>query len=127
RPDVTVLVDEALVDLGGERLSAVPLVEELPNLLAFRSFSKAWALAGLRAGYVIGPTGDEELLALLSPGQGVSSPAQAAIAAALEDPVRASKRLGARRREIAAEAGHLAVLLRGTPFAFDPSVTHMIW
>src|SRR5829696_6621333 len=47
RPDVTVLVDEALLDLAGEDASALPLTEQLHNVLVFRSFSKAWALAGL--------------------------------------------------------------------------------
>jgi histidinol-phosphate/aromatic aminotransferase/cobyric acid decarboxylase-like protein len=127
RPDVTVLVDEALVELAGEDASALPLVEQLHNLLVFRSFSKAWALAGLRAGYVVGPAGDEELLAVFTPGQGVASPTQAAVAAALADDGRARVRLERRRQAIAAEREHLARLLGGLPFSFGPSHAHFVW
>ena len=127
RPDVTVLVDEALVDLAGEEASALPLVAELHNMLVFRSFSKAWALAGLRAGYVVGPAADEELLAVLTPGQGVASPAQAAVAAALSDEGRGRARLERRRRAAAAERERLAALLEDGPFSFGPSHAHFVW
>jgi histidinol-phosphate aminotransferase len=127
RPSVSVLVDEALVEFAEPGTSCAALVDELPNLLVLRSFSKGWAMAGLRGGYVLGPAGDEELLAVLSPGQGVASPTLAAIAAALQDPARADRRLGARRARIAAERARLAELLAGTPFTFGPSATHAIW
>ncbi len=127
RPDVSVLVDEALVEFAGEEASAAPLVCELTNLLVFRSFSKAWAMAGLRAGYVLGSPADEELLAILTPGQGVATPTQAAVAAALEDPDRAAGRLERRRRAIAAERAHLAGLLAGTPFSVLASAAHYVW
>jgi histidinol-phosphate/aromatic aminotransferase/cobyric acid decarboxylase-like protein len=127
RPSVSVLVDEALVELAGEDASCAPLVDELPNLLVLRSFSKGWAMAGLRAGYLLGPAGDEELLAVLGPGQGVASPTLAAITAALEDPGRAARRLAARRTAAAAERERLATLLAGTPFSFAPSAAHLVW
>ena len=89
------LLDEALVELAGDgRVVRAAASTSSPNLLVFRSFSKAWAMAGLRGGYVVGPAGDEELLACSSPGQGVASPTLAAIAAALEDAGRAARRLG---------------------------------
>ena len=46
-----VIVDEAYVDFGGE--TALPLVAEHPNLAVVRTFSKAFALAGARIGYVL--------------------------------------------------------------------------
>ncbi len=127
RPDVSVLVDEALVELAGEGASVAPLVSELPNLLVFRSFSKAWAMAGLRAGYVLGSATDAELLAVLTPGQGVASPTQAAVAAALEDLDRAAGRLERRRFGIAAERAHLAARLADTPFSVLESAAHVVW
>lgn len=51
-PDSVVLVDEAYADFGGD--SCVPLVARYPNLLVVRTFSKGFALAGLRVGYAIG-------------------------------------------------------------------------
>jgi histidinol-phosphate aminotransferase len=47
-----VVIDEAYVDFGTE--SAATLLGEFPNLLVTRSFSKSYALAGLRVGYALG-------------------------------------------------------------------------
>jgi histidinol-phosphate aminotransferase len=46
-----VIVDEAYVDFGGE--SALPLVADHPNVAVVRTFSKSFALAGARIGYVL--------------------------------------------------------------------------
>jgi histidinol-phosphate/aromatic aminotransferase/cobyric acid decarboxylase-like protein len=127
RPEITVIVDEALVELAAEDASVVPLLGELPNLLVLRSFSKAWAMAGLRVGYVLGSPEDAEALAALSPGQGVASPAQAAVAAALDDEMRGRLRLQQRRLLAARERAHLMQGIEGTPFAVDRSEVHLVW
>ncbi|HEX6844589.1 MAG TPA: histidinol-phosphate transaminase [Actinomycetota bacterium] len=50
-PGSLVVVDEAYIEFGGE--TALPLVAELPNVAVVRTFSKAFALAGARIGYLL--------------------------------------------------------------------------
>lgn len=50
-PEVTVLVDEAYIDFGGE--TVLPWIDERPNLIIGRTFAKAFGLAALRAGALI--------------------------------------------------------------------------
>lgn len=47
-----ILLDQAYVDFGG--YEAIPLLPGRPRLLVLRTFSKAMAMAGLRAGYLLG-------------------------------------------------------------------------
>jgi histidinol dehydrogenase len=46
-----VVVDEAYQEFSGK--TVVPLLNELPNLIVLRTFSKAMAMAGLRVGYFL--------------------------------------------------------------------------
>lgn len=46
-----VVVDQAYIEFGGEDF--VPLLDEFPNLVILRTFSKAMAMAGLRVGYLL--------------------------------------------------------------------------
>lgn len=52
---VLVFVDEAYIEYSklGAAGSMIPLVNELPNLMVCRTFSKAYGMAGLRLGYAI--------------------------------------------------------------------------
>ncbi|MEA5039816.1 MAG: threonine-phosphate decarboxylase CobD [Clostridiaceae bacterium] len=80
------LVDECFLDFtDGE--SAIPLLAEYPNLLILRAFTKIYAMAGLRLGYLL--CADKELLsriAVFGAPWSVSAPAQAAGPAALGTP-----------------------------------------
>lgn len=49
--DGLIVVDEAYHEFS--RHSAAPLLDELPNLIVLRTFSKAMAMAGLRVGYLL--------------------------------------------------------------------------
>jgi histidinol-phosphate aminotransferase len=65
-PDgVAVLLDESLVEFADAQPTnaSLELLAEHPRLLVFRSFSKAWGLAGLRIGYAIGAPGSGDVLA----------------------------------------------------------------
>jgi histidinol-phosphate aminotransferase len=125
--NVLVLLDEALVDFPGEEASAVGLVAGLPNLLVFRSFSKAWAMAGYRAGYAVGPPELSELLGRMTPGLGVATPTLAAIAAALDATRRGRQRLERRRQTVAAERDRLLRILKGSPYSMAPSRACYVW
>jgi histidinol dehydrogenase len=46
-----VVIDEAYQEFSGQ--TVVPLLNELANLIVFRTFSKAMAMAGLRVGYLL--------------------------------------------------------------------------
>jgi histidinol-phosphate aminotransferase len=50
-PEALVVVDEAYIEFGGE--SALKLVADRPNVVVVRTFSKAFAMAGARLGYVV--------------------------------------------------------------------------
>ncbi len=83
--DVALLLDESLVEFVDAQPSDVSLklLERHPRLLVFRSFSKAWGLAGLRVGYAIGGPRSHELMAELDPDLGVSEVSQAGALEAL--------------------------------------------
>jgi histidinol-phosphate aminotransferase len=49
--DALVLCDQAYVEFGGD--DAIPLLRGHPRLVVLRTFSKAMAMAGLRAGYML--------------------------------------------------------------------------
>jgi histidinol-phosphate aminotransferase len=49
--DALVVLDQAYVEFGG--FDAIPLMASLPRLVILRTFSKAMAMAGLRAGYLL--------------------------------------------------------------------------
>jgi histidinol-phosphate aminotransferase len=118
---VWVLLDEALADFREPGEDAAGLVAELPNLLVFRTFAKAHAMAGFRIGYVLGPA---EMAERLTPSFSVNAPAQAAAVWALElgDPVIARRRAAAER-----ERHRLAAALHGTRLSFAPTAAPFVW
>jgi histidinol-phosphate/aromatic aminotransferase/cobyric acid decarboxylase-like protein len=116
------IVDEALGEFcpGGE--DAAGLVGELPGLVVVRSFSKAHAMAGLRAGAALGPP---ELIARIAPSGGLGAPAQAAVTWAAGD---RGGELARGRRAAAADAHRrLAAALAGSPLAAAPATVPFAW
>lgn len=84
RHGATVIVDEAYGDFMDQRQSAIHLLNRWPNVVITRSFSKGYALAGLRVGYV---ATSRELTRAFSIVDDflVSSPAVAAATVSLKD------------------------------------------
>jgi histidinol-phosphate aminotransferase len=119
---VVVLLDEALVEYAPA--SAAPLLADHPRLLVFRSFSKAWGLAGLRVGYALGGPGSEPLLERLEPELGVNELAQAG---ALEALRTMDRHVTERVAAIADERGRLAAELRGLGLDVAPSEANLLW
>ncbi len=95
--DVAVVLDEAYYEyLDPERRApSVAWLDEFPNLIITRTFSKAYGLAGLRVGYALARAEVAELMNRLRQPFNVNSLALAAAEAALDDAdfLAASKRL----------------------------------
>jgi histidinol-phosphate aminotransferase len=77
-PDTIFLIDEAFIEFGGE--AATELIFENKNVVISRTFSKAFSLAGLRAGYAIA---DKELIGYLNTHNDAYPLARTAEAAAI--------------------------------------------
>jgi histidinol-phosphate aminotransferase len=124
--DVAVLLDESLVEFADAQPvdSSLGLLSEHPRLFVFRSFSKAWGLAGLRVGYALGGPGAEELLAELQPDLGVSEVAQAGALEALRS---CSEIVQRRVATISRERAAVTAGLRERGFDVADSQANFVW
>jgi histidinol-phosphate aminotransferase len=123
---VVVFLDEALVDYVDAQAvdAALPLLARHSRLLIFRTFSKAWGLAGLRCGYAIGAPDAAELLEQLEPDLGVNDLAQAGALEAL----RATEgRIRDRAIVVARQRARVVETLRDTPVDVAPSQANVLW
>ena len=82
-PDAAVLVDEAYFDFYGE--TSLPEVERHNNLFVARTFSKAYGMAGVRLGVLVGPPEQIEYLRRFCPPFNVNAVALACLEEALAD------------------------------------------
>jgi histidinol-phosphate aminotransferase len=123
---MAILLDESLVEFSDAQPtnSSLALLESHPRLLVFRSFSKAWGLAGLRVGYALGGPGSEDLLAELDPDLGVSEVSQAGALEALRS---CSERLDGRVATICEERTRLIAALRERGFEVTDSQANFVW
>jgi histidinol-phosphate aminotransferase len=123
---VAVLLDESLVEFVDAQPvgDSLGLLEHHQNLLVFRSFSKAWGLAGLRVGYAIGGPRSQALLSELEPDLGVSEVSQAGALEAL----RTCSQLRDRHVEtIREERPRLIDALRERGFDVSDSQANFVW
>ena len=86
-PHVLVALDEAYFEYtGGLGLqNGVEWLDEFPNLVVFRTFSKAYGLAGVRVGYALSHPSVADMLNRVRQAFNVSVVGLAGAAAALED------------------------------------------
>ncbi|HYJ60387.1 MAG TPA: histidinol-phosphate transaminase [Actinomycetota bacterium] len=116
-PHALVVVDEAYIEFGGE--SALPLVATDPNVAVVRTFSKAFAMAGARVGYVLAdPIVVEDLQRVRLPYH-LSALAQAAGRVALDHRDDAIAAIAAIRSERDRIAAALAAMPGVTAYASD--------
>lgn len=81
--DGLLVVDEAYIDFGGA--TAIPLLKAYQNLIVVRTFSKSYALAGMRVGYALADAGIIAMLDRVRDAYNLDRVAQAAALAAFED------------------------------------------
>jgi histidinol-phosphate aminotransferase len=82
-----VVVDEAYCEFVDKEdfPDGMALIREFPNLIVFRTFSKMYALAGLRIGYLAGEKEVVDIVRRTCVVYSVNGPAQEAALAALKD------------------------------------------
>lgn len=83
--DVLVLLDEAYQEFATVAADGLGLVRRYPNVVVFRTFSKAYGLAGLRAGYMIAHPDVADNVRAAAPPFGLSLVAEAGARAAWAD------------------------------------------
>src|SRR5690606_38790150 len=121
---VLVVVDEAYAEFvdAPDCASALALTATHPNLVVTRTFSKAYALAGLRVGYAVA---HPELVAVMERVResfNVNAPGLAAAEAALADAAHLRASVDGNREQRQALAG----ALRARGLAVSPSQTNFL-
>ena len=122
--NVLVVVDEAYAEFADapDHASALPLIAAYPNLIVTRTFSKAYALAGLRVGYAVAHPGLIAVMDRVRESFNVNMVGLAASAAALDDEAYLQWSL-ARNAEQRVE---LAEGLRGRGWFVHPSQANFL-
>jgi histidinol-phosphate aminotransferase len=125
---VVVVVDEAYREFvrpggWGEPVDAVDLYRGHPNVVAMRTFAKAYGLAGFRVGYVVAPEPIAQAVRACALPFGVSSVAQAAAVASLAREAELLERV----EGIVAERGRVVQALREQGFAVPDAQGNFVW
>jgi len=95
--DCPILVDEAYGEFADE--TGIELINEYPNIVIFRTFSKAYGLAGLRVGYGIGSKEMIDAIYLTKPPYNLSTLSQKIATWVLEDAKSYKKRISYLKNE----------------------------
>ncbi|WP_375487455.1 histidinol-phosphate transaminase [uncultured Jatrophihabitans sp.] len=126
--DVTVALDEAYREFvrDADVPDGLTLLEEFPNVVVLRTFSKAYGLAGLRVGYAV--AGDPAVARAMAQTQvpfAVTTLAQQAALASLEP--AAETELLDRVERIAAERTRVHGRLLELGYAVPPTQANFVW
>ena len=122
---VLVVLDEAYREFVTD--AAVPdglaTYGERSNVVVLRTLSKAWGMAGLRVGYLVGPPDVVTAVRKVITPFSTSGLAQAAALAAL----RAGDEMARRVALVVAERERVEVALRKSLFSVPPSQSNFVW
>ncbi|MDR3037460.1 MAG: histidinol-phosphate transaminase [Coriobacteriales bacterium] len=132
--DTLVLIDQAYIEFADRRFDMTRHLADHKNLILLRTFSKAWALAGIRLGYLLGsPEVINELCKVRQP-YSVDTfsvlAGRAVLAAAREIEARAQEAVAERQRVFAAlhDLHDLMVFASWANFIlFEVEGAHGIW
>jgi histidinol-phosphate aminotransferase len=116
-PDRLLVVDESFMDFVPDESESLA---GRADVVVVRSLTKLWSLAGIRAGYVLGPVDLVERLEAHRQPWSVNALACAALvycAADAETPRRVAAEVGAARAELAEALGRLPAVQRVWPGA----------
>jgi histidinol-phosphate aminotransferase len=116
-----VVIDEAYVDFAP--VSCLPLLDRYANVLLLRTFSKSYALAGMRIGFALGPAELIEALDSVKDSYNVDRLAIVAAVAAIEDEDHHRRIVD----EVVDNRESLARSLEGLGFELVPSSTNFVF
>ena len=121
--DCPLIVDEAYADFADPRHHAMPLIEEHPNVIVTRSFSKGYSLAGIRLGYLVARAETVAHLIKVKDSYNCDMLSQAAGVAALRD----QGYLAETRAKILATRSRLTGALRSMRYTVPDSQSNFVW
>lgn len=119
-PNAALLVDEAYFEFYGQ--SMLSATREVPNLFVARTFSKAYGLAGLRIGALIGNTEQMRAVRRVSSPYNVNAVALACLPDALADQAYIQEYV----REVRESRTRLEQVLKDTGIPFWPSQANFV-
>ena len=121
-PEETIIcLDEAYGEFAPEGVLP-PIDVTRPNLLRFRTFSKAWGMAGARIGYCLGEAGLIRQFDKIRNHFGVNRIAQAGAIASLADPAHLIRI----RQQVEAARARIGEIARANGLSPLPSATNFV-
>ena len=123
--DVLVVIDEAYreFDVSPDSPDGLDFAVSRPNVVALRTLSKAYGLAGLRVGYAVGAPRVVTAMGKVAIPFALNTLAQAAALAALA----AKDDLAPRWKQVIGERDRVTATLRGQGYEVPPSQANFVW